>query len=593
MAKEYDRRNLDFVLKEVFEYGKLCNYPYYADYTPEMFDMVLDQGEAIAERHLRPIYVEGDRKQAELVGDTVQVLPQIEAYMKEMGESGMIGATFSLEHGGQQLPTTVGGANEFIRGAANNSVVMFTGLTNGAAHLIASFGSKDLQDRYVPNMLAGKWAGTMCLTEPQAGSSLNDVVTSATPLSDGSYSIKGQKIFISGGDNQFSENIVHLVLARIDGASKGTKGISLFVVPKRLPDASGQLKPNFVKSIGVFHKMGQKATPALHLSFGDDGQTTGFLVGEPNKGLMYMFQMMNEARLGVGLGGAYISSAAYHFSKQYASERSQGRLLTNKDPETPPTLIKNHPDVQRMLYFQKAIFEGAMGLLFQCYIWDDMSRCTEGEEKETYELLLNLMTPVAKTYPAEKGIESVSQGLQVLGGYGYTEDFPLEQMARDMRIFSIYEGTTGIHGLTLLGREIPSHNGKALKALSKLIQEDIEKAKQLPELSKYAQRLQDELQNLSKITMHKLGIAASGKTDVFLADSTLYMELFGLNIVAWQWLKQGTIAAQKLAAGNVLADDQAFYKDKIHTMKFFYHYEVPKAKGLSERLMDEEILTIF
>ena len=592
MAKEYDRRNLDFILKEVFEYGNLCNYPYYADYSPEMFDMVLDQAEAIAERHLRPIYVEGDRKQAELVGDTVQVLPQIEAYMKEMGESGMIGATFSLEQGGQQLPTIVGGANEFIRGAANNSVVMFSGLSNGAAHLIAAFGSQELQQKYVPNMLAGKWAGTMCLTEPQAGSSLNDVVTSATPLENGAYSIKGQKIFISGGDNQFSENIIHLVLARIDGAPKGTKGISLFVVPKRIDDGSGALKSNFVKSIGVFHKMGQKATPALHLSFGDDGQTMGYLVGEPNKGLMYMFQMMNEARLGVGLGGAYISSAAYHFSKQYASERSQGRLLTNKDPETPPTLIKNHPDVQRMLYFQKAICEGAMGLLFQCYLWDDMSRCTDGEEKETYELLLNLMTPVAKTYPAEKGIESVNQGLQVLGGYGYTEDFPLEQMARDMRIFSIYEGTTGIHGLTLLGREIPSHNGKALKALGNLIQKDIDQAKQIPAISAYAERMQKELENLTKVTMHKLGFAAKGQADVFLADSTLYMELFGLNMVAWQWLKQGMLASQKLT-GEVLADDRAFYQDKLHTMKFFYHYEVPKAKGLSERLMDEEVLTIF
>jgi butyryl-CoA dehydrogenase len=593
MAKEYDRRNLDFILKEVFAYGNLCNYPYYADYTPDMFDMVLDQAEAIAERHLRPIFVEGDRKQAELVGDTVQVLPQIEAYLKEMGESGMIGATFPFDQGGQQLPTIVGGANEFIRGAANNSVVMFSGLSNGASHLITAFGSQDLQDRFVPKMLSGKWTGTMCLTEPQAGSSLNDVSTSASPLVDGSYSIKGQKIFISGGDNQFAENIIHLVLARIDGAPKGTKGISLFVVPKRLENASGQLQSNFVKSIGVFHKMGQKATPALHLSFGDDGQSVGYLVGEPNKGLMYMFQMMNEARLGVGLGGAYISSAAYHFSKQYASERSQGRLLTNKDPETPPTLIKNHPDVQRMLYFQKAIVEGSMGLLFQCYLWDDMARCVAGEEKENYELLLNLMTPVAKTYPAEKGIESVNQGLQVLGGYGYTEDFPLEQMARDMRIFSIYEGTTGIHGLTLLGREIPSNNGKALKILSKMIMDDVEKAKEITGLEKYAHRLQSEIENLGKVTMHKLGIAASGKTDVFLADATLYMELFGLNMVAWQWLKQGMVASAQLQSSSSHAEDKVFYEDKIHTMKFFYHYEVPKAKALSERLMDEEILTIF
>jgi butyryl-CoA dehydrogenase len=249
-------------------------------------------------------------------------------------------------------------------------------------------------------MLAGKWAGTMCLTEPQAGSSLNDASTSAKDLGDGTYAIKGQKIFISGGDNHFSENIIHLVLARLEGAPAGTKGISLFVVPKKRIE-NGALVNNEVVSLGVYHKMGQKATPALHLSFGDKGNSIGYLVGEPNRGLSYMFQMMNEARLGVGMGGAYIASAAYHASKQYANERAQGRLLTNKDPNTPPTLIKNHPDVQRMLYFQKAIVEGSMGLLFQCFMWDDLAKSLEGEEKKEAQMMLDLMTTVAKTYPAE------------------------------------------------------------------------------------------------------------------------------------------------------------------------------------------------
>jgi butyryl-CoA dehydrogenase len=592
MAKEYDRRNLDFILKEVFDFGQLCKHPYYADYAPDMFDMVLDSAESIAEKHLRPHFVDADRKQAELVNGTVQVHSSVEAYVKEMGESGMIGATFSYEEGGQQLPSIVGGAHEFIRGAANNSIVMFTGLSNGAAHLIASFGSKELQDQFVPQMMSGNWTGTMCLTEPQAGSSLNDVTTQAKDLGNGTFSIKGQKIFISGGDNHFSQNIIHLVLARLEGAPKGTKGISLFVVPKNI-QKDGQWVNNQVLSMGLYHKMGQKATPALHLSFGDKGDSIGYLVGEPNKGLAYMFQMMNEARLGVGMGGAYIASAAYHFSKQYANERSQGRSLKNKDPENPPTLIKNHPDVQRMLYFQKAVFEGAMGLLFQCFLWDDLAKCLEGEEKENYHLLLNLMTPVAKTYPAEMGQAAVSQGLQVLGGYGYTEDFPLEQMLRDCRIMSIYEGTTGIHGLTLLGREIPNHQGKALKVLSKLMLEDVSQAAAHEGISKYANMLQNEIENLGKITFHKLGIAAQGKTAEFLADSTLYMELFGLVIVAWQWLKQGTVASSKLAVGGLNAADKEFYEDKIHTMKFFYHYELPKSLGLSQRLLDSENLTIF
>lgn len=592
MAKEYDRRNLDFILKEVFDVASLVKYPRYADYTPDMFDMLLDSADLIAEKYLRPIYVDSDRKPAELVDGVVHVHPGVEPYMKEMGDSGMIGVTFDLEHGGQQLPSLVGGAHEFIRGSAHNSVVMFTGLSHGAAHLIASFGSKELADKFVPKMLAGKWSGTMCLTESQAGSSLNDVSTSAKDLGDGTYSIKGQKIFISGGDNHFAENIIHLVLARLEGAPAGTKGISLFVVPKNRYE-NGQLIQNEVVSIGVYHKMGQKATPALHLSFGDQGPSHGYLVGEPNKGLMYMFQMMNEARIGVGMGGAYIASAAYHFSKQYANERSQGRLLTNKDPNTPPTLIKNHPDVQRMLYFQKAIVEGSMGLLFQCLLWDDLSKCLEGEEKAEAQLLLDLMTTVAKTYPAEMGTLAVNQGLQVLGGYGYTEDFPLEQMARDVRIMSIYEGTTGIHGLTLLGRGIPSNNGQALQTLGKWIAKDIEIGKSLDLSTKYASMLEDEVANLTKVTMHKLGIAMQGKFDVFLADSSLYMELFGLITVAWQWLKQGNKAAEAIKMGGLSEDELAFYQDKIHTMKFFFHYEVPKSLGLSKRLFDEEILTIF
>lgn len=592
MAKEYDRRNLDFILKEVFDVASLVKYPRYADYTPDMFDMLLDSADLIAEKYLRPIYVDSDRKPAELVDGVVHVHPGVEPYMKEMGDSGMIGVTFDLEHGGQQLPSLVGGAHEFIRGSAHNSVVMFTGLSHGAAHLIASFGSKELADKFVPKMLAGKWSGTMCLTESQAGSSLNDVSTSAKDLGDGTYSIKGQKIFISGGDNHFAENIIHLVLARLEGAPAGTKGISLFVVPKNRYE-NGQLVQNEVVSIGVYHKMGQKATPALHLSFGDQGPSHGYLVGEPNKGLMYMFQMMNEARIGVGMGGAYIASAAYHFSKQYANERSQGRLLTNKDPNTPPTLIKNHPDVQRMLYFQKAIVEGSMGLLFQCLLWDDLSKCLEGEEKAEAQLLLDLMTTVAKTYPAEMGTLAVNQGLQVLGGYGYTEDFPLEQMARDVRIMSIYEGTTGIHGLTLLGRGIPSNNGQALQTLGKWIAKDIEIGKSLDLSTKYASMLEDEVANLTKVTMHKLGIAMQGKFDVFLADSSLYMELFSLITVAWQWLKQGNKAAEAIKMGGLSEDELAFYQDKIHTMKFFFHYEVPKSLGLSKRLFDEEILTIF
>ena len=499
MAQQYSRRNLDFMLKEVLKVGELTQYPHFQDYTPDMFDMVLDSADAIAEKYLRPIYVDSDRKAAELVDGVVHVHPGIEPYMKEMGEAGMIGCTFDIEHGGQQVPSMIGGAHEFIRGAAHNSAVMFTGLSHGAAHLIASFGSKELADTYVPNMLSGKWAGTMCLTEPQAGSSLNDASTSAKDLGDGTYAIKGQKIFISGGDNHFSENIIHLVLARLEGAPAGTKGISLFVVPKKRIE-NGTLVNNEVVSLGVYHKMGQKATPALHLSFGDKGNSIGYLVGEPNRGLSYMFQMMNEARLGVGMGGTYIASAAYYAALEYAQERPQGRRLTNKNLVDSQTFIINHPDVRRMLTFQKAIVEGCIGLLFQCYWWQDMIHGlgSDSEEAKAYQTMLDLMTTVAKTYPAEYGIKAVNEGLQVFGGYGYTEDFPLEQMARDVRIMSIYEGTTGIHSLNLLGRGVTANGGRAPQLLFAEVMKTVAEAKTHEVLLPYAEKLEKELGRLQK-----------------------------------------------------------------------------------------------
>ncbi|WP_026994309.1 acyl-CoA dehydrogenase [Flectobacillus major] len=594
MAQQYSRRNLDFMLKEVLHVGELTKYPYFQDYTPDMFDMVLDTVEEIADKIMRPAYVESDRKQPELVNGQVKVHPAVKDYIKAMGDAGLINASFAFEHGGQQLPVVVNAANEFIRGAAHNSLVMFTGLTAGSAHLIYSFGSTDLQEKFAHRMVSGEWTGTMCLTEPQAGSSLSDVITTAQPLADGSFTIKGQKVFISAGDHDIADNIIHLVLARIEGAPLGTKGISLFVVPKFRADESGNYTiDNDVISTGIYHKMGQKATPAMHLTFGDKDNSIGYLVGEPNKGLTYMFQMMNEARLGVGMGATYIASAAYYASLEYAKERPQGRRLNNKNLEEGQTFIINHPDVKRMLLFQKAIVEGCIGLLFECYFWQDMIHAHghHSEEAKPYQLLLDLMTTVAKTYPAEYGIRSVNEGLQVFGGYGYTEDFPLEQMARDVRIMSIYEGTTGIHSLNLLGRGITSNNGKAPQLLFGEIMKTIEAAKTHDELIPYAEKLEKELGRLQKVTIHLLGIASQGDNEVFLSDANLYMEFFGTVSVAWQWLKQGIVAKEALLTQNPLGDDLAFYEAKLHTMKFYFHYELVKTLSLSARLLDTEVLT--
>ncbi len=594
MTQQYSRRNLDFMLKEVLQIAELTKYPFFQDYTPDMFDMVLDTSEEIAEKILRNAYSDADRNQPQLVNGQVKVHPAVKDYVKAMGDAGMIGATFSYENGGQQLPTMVEAATEMIRGAANNAFVMFTGLTAGSANLIFTFGSAELKEKFASRMITGEWTGSMCLTEPQAGSSLSDVITTAKPQSDGTFKIKGQKVFISAGDHDIADNIIHLVLARIEGAPLGTKGISLFVVPKFREENGSFTVDNDVISTGIYHKMGQKATPAMHLTFGDKDNTIGYLVGDANKGLNYMFQLMNEARLGVGMGGTYIASAAYYASLEYAKERPQGRKLNNKNLEEEQTYIINHPDVKRMLLFQKAVVEGSLGLLLECYHWQDMIHALgkTSEEAKPFQLMLDLMTTVAKTYPAEMGIKAVNEGLQVFGGYGYTEDFPLEQMARDVRIMSIYEGTTGIHSLNLLGRGITMNNGKAPQLLFNEITQTIQQANTFDDLKPYAEKLEKELGRLQKVTMYLLSNAAKGDNEVFLADANLYMEFFGIVSVAWVWLKQGIVAKKALITQNQEGSELAFYDSKIHTMKFFYHYELIKTLTLATRLTDPTLLTV-
>lgn len=591
MAKQYhSRRNINFLLYEVHKAEELNEYPYYADHNRETFDMTLDAATQIADNLMFPYLKDVDKNQPELRDGKVTVHPMIKEYLKAMGESGIIGADFSYEYGGAQLPVIVTSMMGHIIMAANNGM-MFTGLTSGAARLITNFGSDELKEAYVANMLSGKWQGTMCLTEPQAGSSLSDVVSSAEPLEDGTYKIRGQKVFISGGDGDMADNVIHLLLARIKGAPKGTKGISLFVVPKIRLDGTD----NDVTSMGIYHKLGQKGVPAMHLGFGDknDG-CVGYLVGEPHKGLNYMFQMMNEARIGVGITGASISSAAYYAALEYAKERPQSRRLNQKSAlDSPQIPIIQHPDVKRMLLSQKAAVEGSLSLLAEVSKYFDIAHATtDDDERQKYHLLLELLTPIAKTYPCEAGMRVTSDALQCFGGYGFTEDFPAEQYYRDIRITPIYEGTTGIQSQDLLGRKVPMNGGKASQLLAQEVGATIKEALQFDDLKKYAITLKTEGERLQKVTMHLLGVAGTGDVERFLSDATLYMELFSTNVIAWQWLKQAVVAKQKMLITSADSDDMAFYESKLHTMKYFFHYEVPKTLGLEVRLMDEEVLTI-
>jgi alkylation response protein AidB-like acyl-CoA dehydrogenase len=601
--KSFSRRNIDFTLFEVLNVADLTKYEYYNAHDRETFSMVLDASTDIAEKIMKPAFVDADRHQPELIDGQVKVHQGIHDYFKAFSESGLLAAAFPFEFGGQQLPKVVSAAAESICGSANNSFVMYPDLTKGAANLIITYGTDAQKAQYAHKMLSGEWMGTMCLTETQAGSSLSDVATMAYPQADGTYKIKGQKIFISAGDHDVTNNIIHLVLARIEGAPKGTKGISLFIVPKMRENTDGTsrnsregvLESNDVDSIGIYHKMGQKATPAMHLGFGEKNDCIGYLLGQENRGLPHMFLMMNGARLGVGMGGIHIASAAYYASLQYAMERPQGRRLNEKNALGEPITIVHHPDVRRMLLLQKAIVEGGLGFILQCYTYLDLEKAHHDDPSvsQHYNDLLELLTPVAKTFGAEMGIVAVNQGLQVLGGYGYTEDFILEQLARDVRIMSLYEGTTGIQAQAILGRQIPRNGGKAVDIWLNEVQKDIDAAQAHEALKPYAAKLTTQIADWKNTTQHLLSIAMKGDAEVYLSDANLYLELFGILNVAWMWLKQATVAQKALDTQNPSGDEHQFYASKIHTMQFYFHYELPRIQGLTTRLMDETVLTVF
>jgi len=593
----YSRQNLHFILYEVLDVLSLTKHPYFAGHDAESCNMVLETAESIAEKTMRPFFKESDIRQPELIDGEVKVHKAIKEYYKAFCDSELMAACFDEKFGGQQLPKTVYAAADFILGNAHNGFEMFTGLSQGAIRLISSFAAEDLINEFVPKIVKGEYSATMCLTETQAGSSLSDIATEAFPLQKGghssnSYRIKGQKIFISAGDHDITSNIIHLVLARIKGAPKGIQGISLFIVPKKRKNASGYLVGNDVASLSLHHKMGQRSTPAMHLEFGANDDCIGHLIGEEGKGLPYMFQMMNTARLGVGLAGTYIASAAYYASLQYAKERPQGRRLNDKNVNEPQATIIHHPDVRRMLLLQKAFVEGSFAFVLQCYKYVDLEKISNGEDKQRYSDLLELLTPVAKTYGAEMGIRSVNNGLQVLGGYGYTNDFILEQLARDVRIMSLYEGTTGIQSLALLGRQIPMNDRRALNYWKAEVTRDIQIAKEYDNLQHYGDSLLHEVESFEAVTKHLLSLALKSNAEVFLRNATLYMDLFGCINVAWQWLKQGIVAQDKLYDTTISAGDKLFYKSKLHTMKFFFHYELPRTIGLCRSLTDMEVLTV-
>lgn len=594
MSRYTSMEHLRFLLFDIHGVQDLFAYDYFSHLDKEQVAMMIDAAKALADRDMYPFFKEMDEQPVYYAGNgVVWTHPQLRTIIRNAAEQSWIGGESSFDLGGLQLPQMVYNAAHHIFQAANNGTQGYISLTTGAARLIQNYGSPEQISTYVPPMFEGRWQGTMALTEPQAGSSLTDITTVATPSDAGFYQIKGQKIFISAGEHGACDNFVHLTLARIAGAPPGLKGVSLFIIPKHRPVAGGELEYNDVFCAGDYQKLGQRAYATTHLVFGEHDDCRGWMVGEPNKGLSYMFQLMNEARIGVGQTAASVSMAAYQASLQYARERSQGRKVGEKDPLKPPTPIIQHPDVQRMLLTQKAIVEGALSLAMECNRLADLAHVAQGAEQRRNWLLLEILTPIVKTYSAEQGNRSTSLAIQVLGGYGYTMDFPVQQYYRDLRIMAIYEGTTGIQSLDLLGRKMTMENGEALTQLAQYMGITISEAAASPALQAHAATLQSELDRMGK-TLQQLGKhAQAGELERYLADATVFMEMAGYVVIAWQWLKMAVVAQKALDASDFSAQGKSFYEGKVHTMQFFFRYELPHAAACARVLLEPGQLTML
>ncbi|MET1081248.1 MAG: acyl-CoA dehydrogenase [Pseudomonas sp.] len=568
-------RNLAFELYEVLDAEALIQRERFAEHSRETFDAALDTARSLAEKYFAPHNRKGDENEPQYVDGAAVLIPEVKPAVDAFLEAGFLNAARGFEDGGMQLPTLLSQACFAHFQAANAASTSYPFLTMGAANLIESFGSPEQKARFLQPMIEGRFFGTMALTEPHAGSSLADIRTRAEPAADGSYRLKGNKIFISGGDHGLGENIVHMVLAKLPDAPPGVKGISLFIVPKFLVNDDCSLGPrNDVLLAGLFHKMGWRGTTSTALNFGDNGHCVGYLVGKPHAGLSYMFQMMNEARIGVGMGAVMLGYAGYLYSLQYARERPQGRLPDSKDPATAPTPIIQHADVKRMLLTQKAYVEGAFDLgLYAARLFDDsLTLETEAQRKSALELL-DLLTPIVKSWPSEFCLKANELAIQILGGHGYTREYPVEQYYRDNRLNPIHEGTHGIQSLDLLGRKLSQNGGAGLKQLTGLIQASCRAASAFASLDALRQPLEQVLARLSVVTLALLGDLAEGKVNQGLANSALYLKAFGHTVIGWRWLEQAIRAEQGLARGNMA--DRDFYRGKLQAARFFLTWEVP------------------
>jgi alkylation response protein AidB-like acyl-CoA dehydrogenase len=571
-----NRRDIEFFLYEMFDVESLTSRERYKDHDKETFNAAIDIGQAVAEKYFLPIRQKVDANEPTFDGEKVQMIPEIKVALDAVVNAGLTCPTSDYEMGGMQLPLVAASGAFAYLSAVASTTLGYISLTHANCNLIESHGTPEQIEKWVRPMREGRFAGTMAMTEPGAGSGLADLTTTAIKNEDGDYRLTGNKIYISGGDHDLNENIIHLVLARIKGAPKGIKGISLFIVPKFLINNDSSIgQRNEVALAGLFHKMGGRGHTSAALSFGEQNGAVAYLVGEEHKGLMYMFHMMNEARILVGTGAALTALTGFQYSLDYAKERPQGRLLSCKDPESPPVNIIEHPDVRRMLLTQKAYSEGAYALcLYGHQLADDEKTAPTEIERSHASTILDFLTPVIKSWPSEWGPKSNDLAIQVLGGHGYCNEHPVELFYRDNRLNPIHEGTTGIQSLDLLCRKVPMKSFTGYNTFLNEISKTIIEVKQVPSLSSYASELKSAIENLKVVTTTVIAQSQVQHIDLVYSNSVSYLNMFGHITIAWLWLKQAAIA-QKAIENKPHSHDEKFYNGKIQAMKYFFNSELP------------------
>jgi alkylation response protein AidB-like acyl-CoA dehydrogenase len=595
MSVLINSRDLQFILFELLNVETLCQSDRYAHCDKAMFEATLDTAHQIALDRFDPLAKICDEAEPRIEEGRTILPDGVANAVKAYVDAGLLNASADLSEGGLQLPVCISQACMALFVAANPALAVYPFVTNGVATVISNHGSEAQKKLFAGPLRAGCWFGVMAISETQAGSSVADLKTEAIPTEAGHYLITGSKMWITGAAQDFTENIVHLVLARIAGAPAGTRGISLFIVPKyRLSDSGRPDVWNDVNVVGLNHKMGFRGISNTVLSLGDQNNCHGYLVGEPNKGLRYMFDLINEARIWVGTGSAALGYSGYLRSLNYAKERTQGRTAADRDPNAPQVSIIEHADVRRLLLTQKAYVEGGLCLALYCARLVDQRKIAaskgERDKEADLTLLLEILTPIIKSWPSEFCLEANKHAIQVLGGYGYTRDFPLERLYRDNRLNAIHEGTYGIQAIDLLGRKVSMAEGRGFQLLLSLMSETAELAKKESTLAWHGNQLDQYLTRLTEVTQKISALLGTPESELALANAVHYLDAFGHIVVGWLWLRQAMVAETALRDGA--QGDAAFYKGKLFACEFFYRREMQKVTHFLD-LVEQREATCF